>query len=149
MGTDHSLVATTLGRINSYYYLKYTSVALFHAELHDVEDGPRDLPTLLRVLCDASEFDELPVRHNEEHVNLQMSKELPWRLDERTMDSPHTKANLLLQASGADRPAPTTPTLSPPLRRRTSAAPPPPSTHLSPPTRATPKPLPHPHRLHV
>jgi len=58
------------------------------------------------VLCDASEFDELPVRHNEEHVNLQMSKELPWRLDERTMDSPHTKANLLLQAHFARTPLP-------------------------------------------
>jgi len=88
----------TLGRVASYYYLKYTTVALFHAELHDVEEGPRDLPTLLRVLCDASEFDELPVRHNEEHVNLQLSKELPWKVDERSMDSPHTKTNLLLQA---------------------------------------------------
>ena len=57
-----SLGPSTLGRVASYYYLKYTSVALFHAELHDVDEGPTDLPTLLRVLCDASEFDELPVR---------------------------------------------------------------------------------------
>ncbi|KAL1514923.1 hypothetical protein AB1Y20_004002 [Prymnesium parvum] len=89
---------STLGRIASYYYLKYTSVALFNAELHDVDEAPTDIPTLLRILCDASEFDELPVRHNEEHVNLQLSDALPWRVDERTLDSPHTKANLLLQA---------------------------------------------------
>jgi len=88
----------TLGRVCSYYYLKYTTVALFNAELHDVEYGVTDLPTLLRVLCDASEFDELPVRHNEEHVNAQMALELPWQVDERLMDSPHTKAVLLLQA---------------------------------------------------
>lgn len=98
------------------------SVALFNAELHDVDEAPTDIPTLLRILCDASEFDELPVRlhgpflsfphtlplphtarlrqvrHNEEHVNLQLSDALPWRVDERTLDSPHTKANLLLQA---------------------------------------------------
>ena len=59
---------TTLGRIASYYYLKYTSVALFCAELHDVEQGPTELPILLRVLCDASEFDELPVRRKEERA---------------------------------------------------------------------------------
>ena len=101
VGTDadqDAVAPTTLGRVSSYYYLKYTSVALFHAELHDVDEGPSSLPTLLRVLCDASEFDELPVRHNEEHVNAQMALELPWAVDDRLMDSPHTKAHLLLQA---------------------------------------------------
>jgi activating signal cointegrator complex subunit 3 len=58
------------------------------------------------VLCDASEFDELPVRHNEEHVHAQMAKELPWRVDERSLDSPHVKANLLLQAHFARSPLP-------------------------------------------
>ena len=51
----------TLGRVASYYYLKYTTVALFCAELHDVDEAVTELSTLLRVLCDASEFDELPV----------------------------------------------------------------------------------------
>lgn len=46
------------------------SVALFHAELHDVEEAPTDLPTLLRILCDASEFDELPVHHYEMKLHL-------------------------------------------------------------------------------
>ena len=90
--------ATTLGHIASYYYLKYTTVALFCAEVHDVDEPPTDLPTLLRVLCDASEFDELPVRHNEEHVHAQMANELPWPVDRGALDSPHVKANLLLQA---------------------------------------------------
>ena len=35
-----ALRPAVLGRVASYYYLKYTSVALFHAELHDVEEGP-------------------------------------------------------------------------------------------------------------
>ena len=41
VGSEHDLDAvapTTLGRVSSYYYLKYTSVALFHAELHDVDE---------------------------------------------------------------------------------------------------------------
>ena len=66
--------------------------------MHDVDDPPTDLPTLLRILCDASEFDELPVRHNEEHVHFQMAKELPWAVDQGALDSPHVKAMLLLQA---------------------------------------------------
>ena len=37
---------TTLGRIASYYYLKYTSVALFCAELHDVDQGPTELSVI-------------------------------------------------------------------------------------------------------
>jgi len=93
-----SVRPNTLGRVASYYYLKYTTVALFCAELHDVDAGPTDMSTLLRVLCDASEFDELPVRHNEEHVNAQMATELPWEVDKQAFDSPHVKANLLLQA---------------------------------------------------
>ena len=56
---------TTLGRIASYYYLSHQSVALFSAELADADDGPAELPTLLRVLCAASEYAELPVRRVE------------------------------------------------------------------------------------
>jgi activating signal cointegrator complex subunit 3 len=87
-----------LGRVASHYYLQYTTVALFHAELHDVDEPPTALPELLRILSDASEFDELPVRHNEEHVNAALAGTLPWPVDERALDSPHVKAQLLLQA---------------------------------------------------
>ena len=103
---DGALMPTTIGRIASFYYLKYTTVALFYAELHDVDDAPTELPDLLRVLTDASEYDELPVRHNEEHVNAQMAEELPWKVDHRLIDSPHTKALLLLQAHFARAPLP-------------------------------------------
>lgn len=81
-GTADVVRPTTLGHIASYYYLKYTTVALFCAEVHEVDDAPTELPTLLRILCDASEFDELPVRHNEEHVHAEMARELPWCVGE-------------------------------------------------------------------
>jgi replicative superfamily II helicase len=54
----------TLGRIASYYYLRYTTVKLFNdhmAETSTIQD-------LLNLLCNASEYEELPVRHNEVSV---------------------------------------------------------------------------------
>ena len=94
---DHGVAPTTLGRIASYYYLSHQTVALFSAELAG-DEGQTELPTLLRVLCSASEYAELPVRHNEEHVNEQMAHGLPWAVDESQFESPHVKAALLLQA---------------------------------------------------
>ena len=48
----------------------------------------------------AAEFDEVPVRHNEDKVDAALAKEVRWRLPPgMAMDDPHAKANLLLQAS--------------------------------------------------
>ncbi len=52
----------------------------------------------LQVLCDAKEYDELPVRHNEDLMNKDLSKDCPIDLSDRMMDSPATKAHLLLQS---------------------------------------------------
>lgn len=52
-----------------------------------------------QVLCAAHEFEELPVRHNEDKLNLQLARDVRWEVDTRTLDDPHTKANLLLQVS--------------------------------------------------
>jgi len=53
---------------------------------------------LLQVLCNTAEYEELPVRHNEDKVNADLATRVPWPVDERLMDDPHAKANLLLQA---------------------------------------------------
>lgn len=37
---------------------------------------------IVRLLCDAYEFSELPVRHNEEHLNADLADELPWNSGE-------------------------------------------------------------------
>ena len=52
---------------------------------------------VLHVLCAVAEYDELPVRHNEDKINTTLSGEVRWPTDARTADDPHTKANLLLQ----------------------------------------------------
>lgn len=51
-----------------------------------------------KILCDANEFAELPVRHNEDELNAELAKDCPLAVPQSAMDSPHTKALLLLQA---------------------------------------------------
>jgi len=55
---------------------------------------------LLRVLCECPEYDELPVRHNEDKLNAEFAEHCPLEVDLaiQAYDSPHTKAFLLLQA---------------------------------------------------
>ncbi|KAF4522149.1 hypothetical protein B566_EDAN012611 [Ephemera danica] len=89
-----SLEATCLGRIASYYYLSHKTLALFEQKL----DENTSLEMLVRLLSDTAEYAELPVRHNEDGINLELSKQCPYKADPLTMDSPHTKAFLLFQA---------------------------------------------------
>ena len=100
---DFHIVATTIGHIASYYYLDYRSVQLIRDALLA---GDGSLPELVQVLADTQEFDELPVRHNEELLNEQLANELPWPVDMYALDSPHTKAALLLQAHFVHAPMP-------------------------------------------
>eukprot|EP00898_Chlorokybus_atmophyticus_P000832 jgi/Chlat1/174/Chrsp1S03247 len=100
-----SAVATLpLGRIASYYYLDYTTVALFSANIKKNSSTP----VLLNVLCNAAEFDELPVRHNEDKLNLDLCPKVKLKVDTKTVDDPHTKTNLLLQCHFSRLPLPMT-----------------------------------------
>ena len=95
---DDGVEPLLLGRVASYYYLKHASVALFAANL-----GPENsVEELLRTLCGVAEYDELPVRHNEDKVNAELARRVEaaggYAVDARLADDPHTKANLLFQA---------------------------------------------------
>ncbi|XP_049753918.1 activating signal cointegrator 1 complex subunit 3 isoform X2 [Elephas maximus indicus] len=95
IGEDNRSIETrTYGRIASYYYLKHQTVKMFKEHLKpecSVEE-------LLSILSDAEEYTDLPVRHNEDHMNSELAKCLPIQLNPHSFDSPHTKAHLLLQA---------------------------------------------------
>ena len=52
---------------------------------------------VLAALSGAAEYDELPVRHNEDALNAGLSQHVRYPGDTRAMDDPHTKASLLLQ----------------------------------------------------
>ncbi|KAI9167056.1 putative helicase mug81 [Paramyrothecium foliicola] len=88
--------STPLGKIVSYYYLSHKTVrhlvrqAKPNAEFVDV----------LSWMSRATEYDELPVRHNEDLVNETLSANLPFpgHTFDLPMWDPHVKAFLLLQA---------------------------------------------------
>ncbi|KAL1876339.1 hypothetical protein VTK73DRAFT_9582 [Phialemonium thermophilum] len=87
---------TPMGKIMSYYYLSHKTIrslvkrAKAHASFQDV----------LSWMCRATEYDELPVRHNEDLINSELSKNLPLPGTSfgLPMWDPHVKAFLLLQA---------------------------------------------------
>ncbi|XP_055115760.2 activating signal cointegrator 1 complex subunit 3 isoform X3 [Symphalangus syndactylus] len=95
IGEDNrSIEPLTYGRIASYYYLKHQTVKMFKDRLKP-ECSTEEL---LSILSDAEEYTDLPVRHNEDHMNSELAKCLPIESNPHSFDSPHTKAHLLLQA---------------------------------------------------
>lgn len=61
---EQKLVPLALGKIASFYYLNYRTMVVFSERLKPDSDAER----LLVVLANAKEFEELPVRHNEDKV---------------------------------------------------------------------------------
>lgn len=89
--------STPLGKIMSYYYLSHRTVR------HLAKNAKRDatFADVLSWMSSAIEYDELPVRHNEDLVNAELSRHLPIpasSFDGLPMWDPHVKAFLLLQA---------------------------------------------------
>ncbi|POS85916.1 Sec63-domain-containing protein [Erysiphe pulchra] len=88
---------TSLGKIMSYYYISHHTIRYIiknakpNASFADVASW----------MSSATEYDELPVRHNEEFINAELSKNLPLSTDsfkDLPLWDPHVKAFLLLQA---------------------------------------------------
>ncbi|KAJ4838086.1 DExH-box ATP-dependent RNA helicase DExH14 [Turnera subulata] len=91
---EDNVASTMLGTIASQYYLSYTTVSMFGSNI-----GPdTSLEVFLHILSGASEYDELPVRHNEENYNDALSQKVRYKVDKSRLDDPHVKANLLFQA---------------------------------------------------
>eukprot|EP00096_Caligus_rogercresseyi_P011658 TRINITY_DN4662_c0_g1_i1.p1 TRINITY_DN4662_c0_g1~~TRINITY_DN4662_c0_g1_i1.p1 ORF type:complete len:616 (+),score=171.71 TRINITY_DN4662_c0_g1_i1:57-1850(+) len=91
---DGSLAASFIGRVASYYYLSHETVAL----LKDAIRGNMSIQDVLGALSDVKEYSELPVRHNEDVINEELSKDLPMELSRLAMESPHTKVRILFAA---------------------------------------------------
>lgn len=91
---------TPLGKIMSYYYLSHKTIR--HVVKH--ARSRASFANVLASMCRATEYDELPVRHNEDLVNAELSKALPFTpasaniLAGLPMWDPHVKAFLLVQA---------------------------------------------------
>jgi antiviral helicase SLH1 len=86
---------TPLGKIMSYYYLSHRTIRL----LSGAAKPNASFADVLSWMSRATEYDELPVRHNEDLVNEALSANLPLPADfGLPMWDPHVKAFLLLQA---------------------------------------------------
>lgn len=94
---DDSLEPLMLGRVASYYYLQYPSVALFASNIR----ASSSLEDLLETLCGVAEYDELPVRHNEDKHNTELAQVVAdaggFAVDVRLAEDPHVKTSLLFQ----------------------------------------------------
>nr|KAJ0203753.1 hypothetical protein LSAT_V11C500237010 [Lactuca sativa] len=91
---EENVESLMLGSIASQYYLKYMTISMFASNI----ESDTSLEVFLNVLSAASEYDELPVRHNEENYNEALSAKVPYAVDKNRLDDPHVKANLLFQA---------------------------------------------------
>jgi antiviral helicase SLH1 len=87
---------TPLGKIMSYYYLSHKTIR--HLVKHVKRDAT--FANVLSWISHATEYDELPVRHNEDLINAELSKALPIPADDFGLPlwDPHVKSFLLLQA---------------------------------------------------
>ncbi|KAM4056735.1 sec63 brl domain-containing protein [Hirsutella rhossiliensis] len=88
--------STPMGKIMSYYYLSHMTIR--HLVRH--AKAQASFLDVLSWMCRATEYDELPVRHNEDLVNDALSANLPFPGHSfgLPMWDPHVKAFLLLQA---------------------------------------------------
>ncbi|KAI0136029.1 Sec63-domain-containing protein [Hypoxylon sp. NC0597] len=87
---------TPLGKIMSYYYLSHKTIR--HLIKHAKPKA--SFLDVLSWMSRATEYDELPVRHNEDLINAELSNNLPFPGNTfgLPMWDPHVKAFLLLQA---------------------------------------------------
>eukprot|EP00281_Chroomonas_sp_CCMP1168_P020883 CAMPEP_0206228716 /NCGR_PEP_ID=MMETSP0047_2-20121206/9314_1 /ASSEMBLY_ACC=CAM_ASM_000192 /TAXON_ID=195065 /ORGANISM="Chroomonas mesostigmatica_cf, Strain CCMP1168" /LENGTH=2146 /DNA_ID=CAMNT_0053651971 /DNA_START=50 /DNA_END=6487 /DNA_ORIENTATION=+ len=91
---QNDVSALNLGMIAAYYYIRYTTIELFNSSLKE----KTKIKGVIEILCNASEFDNLPMRHGEEKALRQLAAHVPLSNDKMKYTDPHTKAFLLIQA---------------------------------------------------
>ena len=87
---NYNFEPTFLGHLASYYYIKHETAYKFWTELPNC----KTIYSLLRLLTEAHEFNEIPVRHNEDLLNAELAKLCRFAV-KTEMDSPNTKTMLL------------------------------------------------------
>ena len=90
------------GMISAFYYLRYTTIELFNSSL----TARTKMRGLIEILANASEFEDLPIRHKEDRVLAKLAMHLPVKIDRPDYSSPATKVNILLQAHFSRRELP-------------------------------------------
>ncbi len=81
--------------IAAYYYINYRTIELFSKTL----TAKTKIRSLIDIIASAAEFENIPIRYNEESMLRHISSKLPSKLEARSkFNDPHVKANVLLQA---------------------------------------------------
>ena len=96
-GGSDELHATPFLEILSYYYLSHLTMRNF---VNNVTPD-FEFRDCLRVLCQATEYNELATRHGEELINMEMSQAMRYPAEDLNCEfiwDPHVKAYLLIQA---------------------------------------------------
>ncbi|KAG5518305.1 hypothetical protein PMAC_003101 [Pneumocystis sp. 'macacae'] len=93
---NETLKATVFGSIASYYYISHKTIRNLLSKIK----LEINFKNCLKLLSEASEFDELSVRHNEDIINKEISQKLPFKGEELSLPmwDPHIKTFLLIQA---------------------------------------------------
>jgi activating signal cointegrator complex subunit 3 len=92
---DDYIQPLPMGHVASFYYITCNSIKYLKDRL---ETQSLSFEDIISVLSHVEEFAELPVRHNEEHMNEELARLVPYSVNMSELESPHTKTNLLLQA---------------------------------------------------
>jgi activating signal cointegrator complex subunit 3 len=100
---DNYFIETTfLGHISSFYYIKHETANFFHKTLNP----KMTIIEALKCLAFAKEFDEIPLRHNEDNYNESLYKICPYKTEDKAFDSSNYKTFLLFQMYFSRLPAP-------------------------------------------
>lgn len=97
LGGQDELVATPFLHISSYYYLSHKTIR----NLVNKVSKSSTFRQCLQYLCESTEYDELPTRHGEELINLEMSQAMRYPAEDLECEfiwNPHVKTYLLIQA---------------------------------------------------
>jgi pre-mRNA-splicing helicase BRR2 len=98
--TDISIL--NAGAISAFYYIRYTTIELFNSSLTE----KTKMRGLIEIMANASEFEDLPIRHKEDRVLAKLAMHLPVKIERPDYFSTATKVNILLQAHFSRRELP-------------------------------------------
>ncbi|KAI6180712.1 hypothetical protein M3Y98_00750700 [Aphelenchoides besseyi] len=91
----NSFKSTPFGTLASKYYLEHMTIRHFATNLRP----SLSIIEVLQILTNCPEYAEIPVRHNEDNINMEMNHQVRYPMDRRAdFESSHTKTNLLYQA---------------------------------------------------
>lgn len=94
---DLSIKPTTLGIIAAIFNLSYKTAIYFTEKIEFNQNNYNlTIASLIEILCEAKEFDKLPIRHNEEILLSNLASYLPFQFANRNLTDPHLKANILI-----------------------------------------------------